>query len=515
MKLVPLIIIISQLTCSAQTFLNFQEDSLWGLMNENGDTLIKPQFDYVYGWNNVAFYHNGKKGSDQFEAGLITEDLRIVPLSNRLPINIAFGSVKRYTENYFFFWGKEGKGVVNCEGEIVVPPIFDRLESFDNENEALCRKGRLWGVIDIQGNFIIRPKYFSKEKVNLLHLHAKAGLAKRKYTDIKWDQRRNGMVPVYKGRKPVGQYGDTENKWGFISEKGQELSDFIYPESTRFTNGVAYVKINGNNFVIRHRDFLPHNLNEETVVFERGPVSVTRDTNRLTGELISVVYNRWKENISGLGDFEFAYPLDTTLSVDAFTVIHKYREYYDTNYHFGVFNLLACRSIIEPRYDRIEVMPNRLFMVEKDNKVGLTSGGSSWMVSLDYDSIRYISNDSYELHKNGIKSSVNIQNRRDFRNSYLEASGDTSIHYKQPNEKDYLIVGNNEYYIYKPKFERRNEILKYVQRMNKHVVRIELQFGDWGYINIDSGELIYWNGLTENRNILEPWARHLPLLYRL
>ena len=121
-------------------------------------------------------------GSIGYEAGLITEDLRVIPLSNRVQLNVAFGSVKRFTENYFFFWGKKGKGVVNSNGEIVVSPIFDRIDSFDNDDEALCRKGRRWGVIDISGNFVIEPKYLNKENATLMHMHAKVGLNKKKYS---------------------------------------------------------------------------------------------------------------------------------------------------------------------------------------------------------------------------------------------------------------------------------------------------------------------------------------------
>lgn len=179
------------MSCASQTLLNFQEDSLWGLMNEHGDTLLKPQFEYVYGWNSVAMYRNGDMRTDHFEAGLITADLKVIPLSNRVQLDVAFGSSKQLTHDYFTFWGKEGKGVVNSEGVIVVPPIFDRLEHFDQEDQALCRKGKRWGVVDISGNYIIKPKYRNKERAKLMHMHYKVGLDKKKYTYIKWDQRRD------------------------------------------------------------------------------------------------------------------------------------------------------------------------------------------------------------------------------------------------------------------------------------------------------------------------------------
>ena len=348
-----------------------------------------------------------------------------------------------------------------------------------------------------------------------MHMHAKVGLNKKKYSYIKWDQRRNGLVPAYKGIKPSGEYGELSNRWGFLSEDGREVSEFIFPEGTRFTNGVGYVKSNSRNYTIRHRDFLPHNIAEEKVVFERGPVTVTQDTNQLTGEVINVIYNRWKDKIFGLGEIEFVYPSDSTLSFDAFTVFYKHKEYYENKYHLGVYNLLAYQMIIEPKYDRIELTPDDKFLVEKDKKFGLIYRGNRWVISLDYDSIRYVSNNLFELHKNGIISTVNTLSGTEFKNSLLEESGDTSIHYMDHNIKDYLILRHNEYFIYKPKFDKRNEIVKYVQKMNRHIIRIELQFGNWGYINIDSGKLIYWNGLDENKKIIEGWASHLPLLYSL
>lgn len=483
-------------------------------MNENGDTLLEPKFDYVYGWNSVAMYRNGDKRTDQFEAGLITSDLRQIPLSNRVQLDVAYSSVKRLTHNYFSFWGEQGKGVANSNGEIVVPPIFDRLEKFDLEDEALCRKGKRWGVVDINGEYVIKPKYFRKDRAKLMQLHLKVGLDKKRYSDISWDQRRNGMVPVYKGRKPIGQYAETKNKWGFISEHGEVMSEFIYSEGSHFTNGVGYMKIDDSSFVVRHSDFKPHNILEDEVTFIHGPVMVTTGTNRLTGEIINVIHNNWKGVVRGLGEMKFI-DSNSYSSNSNYNVIHKYKEWFEDHYRYGVYNLLWCSSVIPPKYESISLTPDSLFLLEKEGKFGLSAGGRSWIVKPNYDSIRYLSKGTYELVKNENFSTVNLKNGRIFYNSFFEESGDTSIHYLDHKIEPYLILVHGGNFIYKPSFERKNERLRNARRFNEHTLRVELQFGDWGYINLDTGKLIYWHGSVINRKVLEDWAMHLPLLYKL
>lgn len=513
-RLAILILLLNIQYSLSQTLLNFEENGQWGLMNEHGDTLLKPQFDYVYGWNTVAMYRNGEVGSKDFEAGLITSDLRIVPLSNRLQLDCAYGPNDPVKRVYFSFWGKKGKGVADSTGKIIVPPIFDRLEKFDREDQALCRLGKKWGVIDINGNYIIEPKFRKKENAKLMQNHHKIGLDKKVYTYIKWDQRRDGLVPVYKGMKPTNQYEETLNKWGFVNLKGEPVSDFIYSEGSRFTNGVGYMKIGDSSFIVRHRDFKPHDLEKENVTLILDPLKITTDTNQFTGEPINVIHNAWRDVVRGIGEYQF---VDTSSrrSRYRYYVIYKHKEFYQDHYYYGAYDLAWCNAFIPAKYDSISMTPDSLFLVKTNNKYGITRGGRYYSVNPDYDSIRYIRKGTYELFKSERPIKVYLNGSRLYYNSMLEESGDTSLHYFDPNVEDYKIVGHNQYYIFKPSFKKSNERIKHLYQQNPHVLKVELQFGDWGYINIDTGKIIYWNGNLETREVVALWAVHLPLLFSL
>ena len=69
-------------------------------------------------------------------------------------------------------------------------------------------------------------------KVGFVNLGSHGQLIASGYDDVKYFE--DGYAPVKKG-----------DKWGFIDENGNEVSDFIFDEASPLYNGRSYVKING------------------------------------------------------------------------------------------------------------------------------------------------------------------------------------------------------------------------------------------------------------------------------
>jgi hypothetical protein len=129
--------------------------------------------------------------------------------------------IKFYDSNAGLFGFKDDKGV------IVIPPAFDKTESFKN-GFAVVKNDSLWGVIDIKGITIIPFKY---DFIIISHdgwIHAQIETVKCLYTTdgilhltlndiLSWRYPEAGVIAV---KKPGG--------WGCIDMLGKTVVPFIY-----------------------------------------------------------------------------------------------------------------------------------------------------------------------------------------------------------------------------------------------------------------------------------------------
>jgi hypothetical protein len=138
---------------------------------------------------------------------------------NIIKDNFKARSISLYKNNiaYFEILGKDAivGGFINTSGDIIVPPVIKGGKALLSEGlmEAAIieeKKELLDGFVDMNGNWIIAPKY-------------------------------DRVSPFSEGLAAVRKDG----KYGYINKTGEVVVDFIYEDAFPFSEGMAAVKKDG------------------------------------------------------------------------------------------------------------------------------------------------------------------------------------------------------------------------------------------------------------------------------
>lgn len=155
------------------------QDGKVGVINTNSEIKIKPNYDTIQrvkdkeilqaitsNTNTIEMYNNKiEKQVSIKEAVLYSYDNYIKLVSNNdmkyLDNNGNIISNKELLQNNkLFSYNKEGKwGFTNKEGNIIVEPKYDIVTEFNSYGFAGIKENDKWGVIDEQGKVIVKPSY--------------------------------------------------------------------------------------------------------------------------------------------------------------------------------------------------------------------------------------------------------------------------------------------------------------------------------------------------------------------
>ncbi|MGL4771980.1 MAG: WG repeat-containing protein [Clostridium sp.] len=137
-------------------------------------------------------------------------------------------------------------GYINKAGKIVIYPQYDRAGFFTEEGVAVVTKKGETGVINLKGQYVIKPKYDDIEAFSegLAVASTKTGrvvintegeeITKKEYSYISKFQ--EGMALVAEVND-MGMY-----MYGYINSNGEEVIPLKYIEGEEFKNGIALVK---------------------------------------------------------------------------------------------------------------------------------------------------------------------------------------------------------------------------------------------------------------------------------
>ena len=109
-------------------------------------------------------------------------------------------------------------GYIDKKGKFVIPFRFEHACEF-RESLATVEINGKWGFINKQGNIVIPVKFENADAVGFFH----SGF-------------HDGLVPV-----------EMNGKWGYINKKGKLIIHYKYKFAGNFYNGLAMVKLFGNN----------------------------------------------------------------------------------------------------------------------------------------------------------------------------------------------------------------------------------------------------------------------------
>ncbi len=114
-----------------------QQNGKTGLINSNGQWTLKPTYDRIEGFENMAGFRNRSN------------------LSNP---SWTLGGSGRVTQNYFRIWSDNLCGIIDADGQIIIPPKYKNIVSFANGHAAVEIDKKI-GFVDTSGKIIIEPKY--------------------------------------------------------------------------------------------------------------------------------------------------------------------------------------------------------------------------------------------------------------------------------------------------------------------------------------------------------------------
>lgn len=208
------------------------EDSLYGVINANGDCVIKPQYCSLNNCGDGKFIGVDNKYSKDVKAGK-QEKIKIFVLDASGKTILQFAGDKYSNLKYQFTDGllavsveKDGKdtwGIINDKGEYVVKPSGKIKDIGSISGDIFTyNNGEGWGLMNTKGETLIRAKY-----ENL-------------YLDTD-----NRLVALFKN-------GDSY-EYKFINEKDEQIGEDTYVEATLFSmydENHAVVKPNDKIFSI-------------------------------------------------------------------------------------------------------------------------------------------------------------------------------------------------------------------------------------------------------------------------
>merc|ERR1711916_97972 len=128
---------------NAQDFFPIKEQGLWGVINRNGETTIKPTYSFIGDFTKENFAIATK---DQL-SGLING-------SGEVLIPLKYKKIRFLNENFLSVCNEEGCALVNSEGQILTPFNFQALIPF-NEQLFKTYREKNFGLVTIKGEEIV------------------------------------------------------------------------------------------------------------------------------------------------------------------------------------------------------------------------------------------------------------------------------------------------------------------------------------------------------------------------
>ncbi len=391
-------------TTSVSSYYPVFTNEKWGVINEKGDIVIEPKFD----------------------------EMITIPNKNK-DIFICMENVN-YDENTY------NVKVLNSKNKEVFTEydLVEAIENIDNsnnmwyeENVLKVRKGELYGLIDLSGKEILKPKY---QEINSLKGTKNSLIIKQNDKLGLSDNKGNVIIePEYKEIKSIQenyQNGyivvDQDNKYGIIDFTSQVIIDASYEDIKQITGNHMYViKQDGKWKLI--------NSKKETLI---------EDVNEVTQILEDKI------------------------------VIKKDNKY-------GVLQA-SGEEKIKPEYEELSNVFNDYYLAKKSGKYGIINSANEPILPFQYSKITYkkdaefvvaekenvamgeIYNNKFEKKLDGIVSNINA-------------------------EKGYIrVYVGNEYKYYNLNFNEKTA----VECLQNNNLLLSKKDGRYGYINRDGNIVI-------------------------
>ena len=249
---------------SATVFDTFQNaivklNGKYGMIKPNGNLKIPFEYDFIeyYDTNHLSSeYYNAKKGKvySFYNKNLIKIGESYEPLYNGFTVSNPIISFKNLNGKF---------GVVDWEGNAIIPFIYDKEINFEGEKFAIAKRGEKFGIINNQNKeifpFDFEDIYELDDVENLKNTYVFSSKIEEKIVNI------NGKVIIsgYQTIHPIF-YDHSKfivkknNKYGIVDLSSKILLPIVYDDISDWVEygpEAHFIKINGKTGLIAQKTF--------------------------------------------------------------------------------------------------------------------------------------------------------------------------------------------------------------------------------------------------------------------
>lgn len=448
-----------------------QQDGKWGMISLSNEILVPFNFKSV------------ESVSPKQIRGVYFDTWERISFAGITLARYEYDSVLFTTSNELSYYHNGWQGLLNLNGSIALKNNFEALGDLTGDFVA-TKQNSAWGVkkINTEG-WIIEPAY---DIIHLDSLMIYAGLRVGRnaihwklysysgtllYPNVLSDYHgfANGLLAVK----------STNNKWGFINEKGEDIIPFLYSSVGDFYYGLCTVKKDGQDLVINksgdvvlnQRDIYLHSIGllkvnalqdktYNTVGIEAGTEIIPFNEifvklkkgerygliNTKGEQILPIIYSNISigsstKTVSVTKDKQIkviqlggsTYPVDKKIvSLDGF-----YNEYACMKYNNGKYGYVDHQGKIRiaPQYDQARPFDNGVAIIMLNGKWGIINKYEGFVAQPYYDSISNFKNNVAVVVEKGIYYLMNQEGK------ILTPDGYNSI--TRTAGGNYLLIKNN------------------------------------------------------------------------
>ncbi|HEX8548687.1 MAG TPA: WG repeat-containing protein [Cytophagaceae bacterium] len=317
-------------------------------------------------------------------------------------------------------------GYTNLFGQWVIQPIYTKVSPYI-ENKAVVMKGTLNGVIDCEGNIVLSPKY---ERLTNFR-YGKIWAMQKGLWSLLNDKGGTLLPPQFTEINPIPNteltWVNKDGKWGlFNEEKGQYLCQPKFVFAQIMSPNATLVKVEDKFGVVNH-------INCGFLL----PAQITKVRKVGTHTIIFKQDNKW-----GLFN-EFG---KLHLNPEYDSISNKYTDVLlvQKGGYYGLYSLNGTQ-ILAPEYDEIGTYSEGYFLIRKKGKFGYATRAGKIFIKPSYDEAYPFFGKKAIVKTNGKYGVIDIKNKFVLKPEYEAAyrnytTGIFSLK-KKPTDK-YLIFSN-------------------------------------------------------------------------
>lgn len=209
----------------------------WGLINNAGDLVLEPRFDWVdYMFDGVVRVElSGRTGFVDIDGDWVIDP------------------IFRYADHYAEGWAIVGDGrlfgFMNRRGVQVVPYTYDAALRFREQRAAVMTEG-LIGYLGRRGEVVIEPQ-FVRARSFFEGVAVVERAVDRLSTELLYIDREGEVVfdATAEGIAQLGDFSDglaafeRDGKWGYLNDDFEVAIEPTYDEAMQFASGLAAVRV--------------------------------------------------------------------------------------------------------------------------------------------------------------------------------------------------------------------------------------------------------------------------------